>query len=499
MPPVSFNNIPADIRVPLFYAEVDPSQAGGFVNRNISLLVGQKLSGGIGSLNTPYLLPSVDRARQLFGLGSILARMAESYRLNDVSTELWAIAVGDGAGAVAASGTVTITGPASAAGTLALYIAGQRVLVGVASGNTATQVAAAIVTAVNAKTTLPATAANAAGVVTLTARHAGAAGNSIDVRMNYRGTLGGENTPAGLTVAIVAMGSGATNPDLATVVASMGEKEFDYIALPYTDTTSLDAIGAELNDAVGRWSPLRQVYGHAYSALSATVSAAQTAGQARNDPHVSILGYYDSPTPPWEVASAFAAQAASHFNIDPARPLQTLPLLGMLPPAPANEWTITERDVLLHAGIAPARSSAGIMRLDREITTYQKNVFDQPDASLLDATTPATLTYILRSLRDRITQKFPRHKLANDGTRFGDGQAIVTPNIIRAELIAHYAELESLGLVENVAAFKAALIVERDALDPNRVNVLYTPDLVNQLRIFAVLAQFRLSFSQVAA
>jgi hypothetical protein len=52
------------------------------------------------------------------------------------------------------------------------------------------------------------------------------------------------------------------------------------------------------------------------------------------------------------------------------------------------------------------------------------------------------------------------------------------------------------GLVENLRAFKANLIVERDPNDPNRVNVLYPPDLINQLRVFAVLAQFRLQYDR---
>jgi phage tail sheath gpL-like len=50
--------------------------------------------------------------------------------------------------------------------------------------------------------------------------------------------------------------------------------------------------------------------------------------------------------------------------------------------------------------------------------------------------------------------------------------------------------------VENGKAFKENLVVERDPNDPNRINVLYPPDLVNQLRIFAVLAQFRLQYNR---
>jgi len=36
--------------------------------------------------------------------------------------------------------------------------------------------------------------------------------------------------------------------------------------------------------------------------------------------------------------------------------------------------------------------------------------------------------------------------------------------------------------------------VERDSGNPNRINVLLPPDLVNQLRIFALLNQFRLQY-----
>lgn len=494
MPPISFNTIPADIRVPLFYAEVDASLAGGFSHVKPSLLIGQKLAGGIGALDTPYLISTVDRAKQLFGVGSMLARMAEAYRANDASTELWAIAIDNGAGSVAATGTVTITGTATGSGTLSLYIAGQRVRSAVTATDTPTVAALALKNAINLVTTLPVTATVNAGVITLTARHPGAAGNFIDVRMNYRGALGGETTPAGQTVAVVAMASGATNPDVADAVAAMGDTEFDHICMPYTDSGALDDIGTELNDTTGRWSPLRMIYGHAYSAIVDTHADVQTFGASRNDQHVSVLGYYDSPTPPWEVAAMFTAVAASHLNIDPARPVQALPLIGMLTPAVENAWTIAERDTLLHSGVSTAHAAGGYMWVDRVVTTYQLNQWDEPDIGLLDVETVATLTYVLRFLRDRVQQKFPRSKLANDGTRFGAGQAIVTPGIIRAEIIAAYSEMEAQGLVENIKAFKSALIVERDANDPNRVNVLYPPDLVNQLRIFAVLAQFRLQY-----
>lgn len=93
-------------------------------------------------------------------------------------------------------------------------------------------------------------------------------------------------------------------------------------------------------------------------------------------------------------------------------------------------------------------------------------------------------------MRSRISQKFPRHKLADDGTRYGIGQAIVTPSVIRAELIALHGELEEKGLLENLEAFKAGLVVERNLDDRNRLDVLAMPDLVNQFRVFAMQTRF---------
>ncbi|MNL24957.1 Phage tail sheath protein [compost metagenome] len=69
---------------------------------------------------------------------------------------------------------------------------------------------------------------------------------------------------------------------------------------------------------------------------------------------------------------------------------------------------------------------------------------------------------------------------------------MVTPVVMKAEAIAKFREWEDLGLVENIDDFKANLIAERNASDPNRMDMLLPPDLVNQLRIVANKIQFRL-------
>lgn len=496
---VSFNYLPANVRVPLFYAEMDNTQAGYFTQNKRALLVGQKLASGTGAVNTPYLVSTTDAAKTLFGVGSMLARMHALYRLQDSFGEVWCIAVADAGAGVQATGTITVTGPATAAGTISLYIGGQLVSVAVGASDSANTIAAAINTAIGAATDLPVTSTVATNVVTLTCKWKGPTGNDITVLDSFRGFAGGQILPAGVSLAYTGSGllaGGTTNPTLTgNVITAMGDDEYDYVIHPYTDSTSLDAWQTEYNDSVGRWAWSRQVYGHVYTALRGTLSALTTAGALRNDPHQTIAGIdVDTPNPCWEYAAAYGGANALGLNVDVARPTQTLPLTGILAPRAGKRFLLTERQSLLNYGIATSFISGGLLRVERAITTYQKNAWNQADPSYLDSETLHTLTEITRRLRNRITQKYPRHKLANDGTRFGAGQAIVTPSVIRGELIAEYADMEEIGLVENAKLFAKYLIVERDSGNPNRINVLLPPDLVNQLRIFALLNQFRLQY-----
>src|SRR4030095_16880295 len=223
-----------------------------------------------------------------------------------------------------------------------------------------------------------------------------------------------------------------------------------------------------------------------------------TFGGTQNSGVISLLAFeVESPTPSFEWAAAYTAKAQRALINDPARPLQTLSL-NKVKLAPL-EWrfNFVELNSLALNGFAIQKAGADRQpMLAREQTLYQRNLYGNPDDAYELGKTLATVAPMLRNQRHSITSKFPRHKLANDGTRFGPGQAIVTPGIIKAELIAQYRQDEYNGLVEDARNFKRHLLVERDPNDPNRLNVLYPPDLINQLRIFAVLAQFRLQYDR---
>lgn len=369
-----------------------------------------------------------------------------------------------------------------------------------ANGDNVTMIASSIQDAINAVPTLPFTASSSAGVVTLTARHKGLCGNEIPVSLNYYGFGGGEVLPAGVQIAVATGAAGTGAPVLTGAVAAMADEPFDYIGLPFNDTASVNTLVTEMNDTSGRWSYARQLYGHVYTAKIGTLSELVTAGDQFNQQHITLAGYEkETQTPADELAASRTARAAVFIRNDPARPTQTGELVGMLPAPKGKRFTMTEQQTLLSHGVATAYVESGVLRIQRDVTTYRKNAYGVADNSYLDSETLHTSAYVLRKLKSVITSKYGRHKLASDGTRFGPGQAIVTPAVIKGELLATYRQLERAGIVENYELFKQYLVVERDASDPNRLNTLFPPDYVNQLRVFAVVNQFRLQYSEESA
>lgn len=487
---ISFQGIPNNLRVPFVAVEFDASRAqqGPSLLAYRCLLIGQKRAAGSAAANSITRLTNADQGIALYGRGSMLHRQAIQWFKRNAFTELWCACLDDNGAGVAGTGTLTFTGPATAAGTVSLWAGGNLVQVAVASGDSATVIAAAVAAAINAALDLPVTATSAGGVVTVLHRHKGTIGNDFDLRLNYQD---GEKTPAGVACAIVALATGATNPVLTTLIAALGDIWYHVIAHGYTDATSLTALEAEL---VRRFGPLTQIDGVAITSANGSVSTLGTLGDTRNSPHSCIVAQAgENPlVPPSEFAAGVGATVAYYATIDPARPLQTLPL-DFVPPAEADLFTMGERNLLLYDGVGTSKVAAGgRVQIERIVTTSQTNAAGATDTAYLDLTTMLTLMYLRYSFRNQILSRYPRHKLASDGARFGAGQAVITPQIGKGEALNWFRAMEELGLVEGFSQFKQDLVVARSVTDPNRLEFLLGPDLMNQFVVGAAAIQFRL-------
>lgn len=487
---INFRYFPAGtIRVPGFYAEFDPTLANAAQRNQRALIIGQMRSAGTATANVPVISSGVGDAETEFGIGSQIASMIAAYRKIDPFGEVWMLPVADAGGAVSATGTILVTGPATAAGTLFVYIAGVRVAVGVNSGDSASTIAAALNAAINAIASLPVTSAVSTATVTLTARNGGTLGNDIDIRCNYLGGQGGEAFPAGVGATITAMASGATDPTLTTALANLADMPFDFIIMPYSDTTSLNALQSFMDDVSGRWAWLYQIYGHVFTAHRGAFSGLAAFGTARNDQHCSIMPFYNSPSPVWQWAAEFGAWCTVSLRNNPVVPVAQLPMNVLAPPI-ASRFTISQRNTLLYDGMSTfVVSDSGRVTIERVVTTYQENASNQPDSSYLDVETMFTLMFVVRFMLASFASKLSAKILVSDQTRLsGQNPSVVTPAIIRAINIADYRFLEGSAYVQNGDAYAQNVVVENAG--GGQVRILAPIALGNQLRQVAMLVQF---------
>lgn len=489
---MDFNLIPIDLLTPGHYAEINNNQAfrglSGMPTK--ALVIGQKLASGNAPTLTPLLITNTDQAKAYFGTGSVLALMLERYKKVDGTIECHAIAQDDEGAATAATGSIAFSGPATAAGVLNLYVSGRRIRAGVTAGQTAPATATAIAAAINAAADLPLSAAvdgEDTHIVLLTAKNKGEVGNQIPVLFNY---YADELTPAGLNHAVTAMSGGATSPEVTDVLDAIGDAWYTDFVMPYLDAPNQTAMKEELER---RWGPMVSIDGMCWMAERKTHAQLVSAGLTRNTHTMSYLGHQGAPMSAFEWAAAYAAACTFALKNDPARPVQTRELTGLLPPPVTQRFTREERNILLQNGISTfAVDEGGVVRIERAVTAYRRNATGAVDRSYLDVETVKTLSYLRFDLRNWASLRFPDYKLADDGAPIAPGQRIVTPKTFKAALAGRLRQWGEAGLIENVEWVIENTVVERDADDRNRLNILLPVDIINQFRVGAYNIEFRL-------
>lgn len=461
---IQFDSIPASIRKPGKYFEFNTKLAVRTLpaNRQRMLIVAQKLAAGSVAALVPTQVYSDAQAADYFGNGSMAHLMSRAAITANPYLDLTVCALADNGAGVAASGTVTITGPATSSGSLKLHIGNRTIEIGVASGAVQNDIAAALKAEIDKLADLPVTATVLANAITLTARHKGTVGNQVDLVVDV--------TAKGVAAAVVAMAAGATDPDITTALAAVFAEQYHVIAVPYVDQTALTAVRDHLDSVSG---PMEQrpgvgVYGYDGALASGTTLAGQL-----NSGRMLCAYLRGTRSPAYELAAAFAAVMA--FEEDPARPLNTLALKGIHAPAIDQRLSRTEQESCLYNGVTPLEVGPGErVQIVRAISTYTQDAQGVDDISLLDITTIRTLDYVRKACRERVALRFPREKLSSK-----------TPPKVRTEILDVLYKLEQLEIVEEVDANKDALICQRSQQDPNRLDAKIPADVVNGLHVFA--------------
>lgn len=463
------------------------------------ILVGNKLSTGSATAETVIYGPDTtvpmsteSDVTTLFGSGSELHREFRRAVKHNPFAKIYAIAMAENGSGVAGTGTVTITGPASAAGAVRVFVADEFVEVAFISGDSATTIAAALVTQINAQSHWPCTASNSAGVITLTSKQKGARANFIQYSAAVKPFAG---TGVGASPAASSLfTSGAGVDSLTNVLAALDGKFFYYHVVPSEDATELGKYKTFIDTQALPINGLRQRF--VFGSID-TVGNTITITTAINFARAECIWQYVSDVPPCELAAAGAASyllgesgSIPKCNFD-FYGEATGELWSIKAPLSGLQPTRIQIQAALNAGITPITSRpSGSTYLVKRCTTKFKTgsvvdyrVRDSHKVTICDFYTDDLLAIFALQFHGKNLTDDPKTKEEVLGAN------VVTPRNIRTAtngLTDDYFAAGLLQKIEGVDGTKALTEAQRDSVVPTRVTArvpLYPIDILDQIAV----------------
>jgi phage tail sheath gpL-like len=336
---------------------------------------------------------SADTVGRLAGFGSDVHRAAiKLYDAHKGKVQTSVMIQAEAGGAAAAAGVYLVTHVATAAGTLYLYIDGDRYEIPITTDHTLTNIGDLIVAALAKNPACPVTGVNTVGSVALMAKNKGTGGNDIGISVNQRA---GETTPGGYTATITPMAAGSGDPTIAASLAALGVGDLaNYnadthflVTFDRLDTTNMAAMstyngtaneveGCYL-DTVGR--PFVAFWGEndpGTNSLTATCAIGD--GIRELDKTNVIITRPNSPVNPTGLAASACGSDAMIHNIRPEEPMGGKVMTGVEPgplaalAASTGDWSseYENRDQAVKSGISTSTVENGVVRISDLVTVY---------------------------------------------------------------------------------------------------------------------------------
>ena len=496
---VIFNYIPGSgITAPGQFFEVNSGGQYQPVTRLV--LQGFASAAGLIAANTPTPVASQNDADRLAGPGSMLREMYRLAAANAPAQPIWIEAVAD-PGTPKAQWTLTVaTLPAPGQGTL--NISGRTIQIAVSGTDTTATVAASLTAAINAyydtltNAMLPVvavqgTAANV-NVVTLTALHAGAIMNDLSIYNSPAASnvLGATGV---LTIAQPVLGTGT--PTVSSALAALGDDPADFVVSPFVDFDLAGRRDGDLQRYVGplvlgspELRPLldgcdRYILGPDHDGVGAERSSYHP-HRPLSRQRLAVLGMGLRPRRA-EFSWLSDVTTGNVSRNQTGRVVQ-----GVQGPRDRSGlWGYSARNTLLNSGISTSTiDSSGNVAIDKTVTTYRVGTSGQPDTVFRDIQAiyqaAGGISYIRAVLAVQCGQR------AFAASNPGNLAAIVTPSDIKATFVQAYTTLVDQGVFQNIDGFARNIVVQANATNPARCDVLAPIERVNPLDILAVNATF---------
>lgn len=486
---INFDTVPANAVASATFLEQKGVRSGygSFLVDHKLILVGQYNSGYTPTDNTPQLLDSAAQALTLYGPGSMLHLMAKRAFEQAPNVPIYALPVADAGGGTDAAGSVVVSGTATSAGTISLFIAGKKIQVSVASGDTANTVASAIRAAITADTHLPVLSGGSTGTVSVTAKNAGTLGNGIKI---YKDLDYGDSAlePAGITLTIAQLTGGATDPDITTALANLGGTWYTAIACPYTDATNVPALeaAAEVRAAAGVKMPFLGVIGY-----TGTRSDFVVAVTARNSKFVSWVPVEASPTWSAAITACAAALYVARQSTQPGTPMRGRTLIGVRAGIAAL-WTYAQLDAAVKAGGSTTLAQPdGTVKMEDFVTTNKTDSGGAADDTYRFVNWLGNWQIKLNSLDVLFRGEPFVDAVVVDDNAVTSLSFAVSPRVVKSYVIDLIDGLwVPLALTTNRDAVVGGIVCEINNTNPGRIDVLI-PDVFSAgLRIIAGKVQW---------
>jgi phage tail sheath gpL-like len=271
------------------------------------VFLAQKTSAGSETENELNdLIADEDDAVTRFGNRSEMLTMYRKYVLVDPGAEIYGIAIPAGAG-TASTVTFTIATNATAATTLVVDWGGDLIEVSVASGDTPTNQADNTVAAINDKFEWPFSAANVAGVITVTMLSPlGPRGDNTlnGIRMYYRKSVSSTVTKGSVT-------SGTTDDDHTTALSILATRNIYYQVSSKTLTGAASAtdngIGEHATQITSLALPATGIRQELYFGYIGQASNITTYATSLNNQRVKMIWAQGTSWTPAMLAAHYAA------------------------------------------------------------------------------------------------------------------------------------------------------------------------------------------------
>ena len=358
---INFDTVPSSLRVPGRYIEFNTRTAvqGLPQNPQKMVLITPKLASGTQPDNQPVQLFSDAQAADLFGAGSWAHLCVRQAFRNNAYLDLTVVGVPDATASVAATGKVVIAGTATTSGLATIKVSGVDYSVAVAVGDTADKIAKSLKTELDYPDCVLTAAVNG-GTITLTAKNKGSIGNNISLTSTI--------SAKGVTATITDMGNGAGAADITTALTTIAGTHYHIIASAYNDNANAKRLSGHLA-STGNAIEKRGAVG--VLGWTGTLATGTTLANTLNDGRMTIAWYKNAAENAAVLAAGYAAVIA--YEEDPAKPLNTLEIKGLLTTSAADAPLFAECNAALYNGLTPITVMTNKVQIMRAVSTYTQN------------------------------------------------------------------------------------------------------------------------------